>query len=76
MPRAGLAVVLVLALGLRLWSLDWQLPWQFHPDEGHYTWKAVDLMSQETLNPKYFRNPSLLTYVLLAEYRLLGFRPP
>ena len=33
-------------------------------------------MSQETLNPKYFRNPSLFTYVLLAEYRLLGFQPP
>lgn len=70
------AAVLFLALGVRLWGVGWQLPWQFHPDEGHYTWKAIDLMSQETLNPKYFRNPSLFTYILLAEYRLLGFRPP
>jgi hypothetical protein len=77
-PLAGvaLAAVVVIALAVRAWGLDWQLPWQFHPDEGHYTWKALDLMSQETLNPKYFRNPSLLTYVLLAEYRLLGFQPP
>src|SRR5688572_3713037 len=75
-PAFALAAVAILALAVRLWGLGWQLPWQFHPDEGHYTWKAVDLMSQETLNPKYFRNPSLLTYVFLAEYRLLGFQPP
>jgi hypothetical protein len=74
-PGAALAAVAVLALAVRLWGLDWQLPWQFHPDEGHYSWKAMDLISQETLNPKYFRNPSFLTYVLLAEYRLLGFQP-
>jgi hypothetical protein len=66
----------VLALTLRLWGIGWQLPWQFHPDEGHYTWKAMDLISQETLNPKYFRNPSLFTYILLAEYKLFGFLPP
>ena len=75
-PALALAAVAVVALVVRIWGLGWQLPWQFHPDEGHYTWKAVDLMSQETLNPKYFRNPSLLTYILLAEYRLLGFQPP
>ena len=75
-PALALTAVAVLALAVRLWGLGWQLPWQFHPDEGHYTWKAIDLMSQETLNPKYFRNPSLFTYVLLAEYRLLGFQPP
>jgi 4-amino-4-deoxy-L-arabinose transferase-like glycosyltransferase len=75
-PAAALVAVVVLALAVRLWGLDWQLPWQFHPDEGHYSWKAMDLLSQETLNPKYFRNPSFMTYVLLAEYRLLGFQPP
>jgi hypothetical protein len=76
LPTLALAAVVVVALAVRLWGLGWQLPWQFHPDEGHYTWKAIDLISQETLNPKYFRNPSLFTYVLLAEYRLLGFQPP
>ena len=72
-PRAVLAVVLVLALGIRLWGLDWQLPWQFHPDEGHYTWKAMELIERDSLNPRYFRNPSLFTYLLLGEYKLLGF---
>ena len=68
--------MLVVALVVRLWGVAWALPWQFHPDEGHYTWKAIDLMSQDTLNPKYFRNPSLFTYLLLGEYKLLGFQPP
>lgn len=71
-----LAGVLVLSLLVRVWGADWQLPWQFHPDEGHYTWKALDLIGEESLNPKYFRNPSLFTYVLYAQYRLLGFQPP
>jgi hypothetical protein len=64
LAAAALVSVVVLALTLRLWGIGWQLPWQFHPDEGHYTWKAMDLISQETLNPKYFRNPSLFTYIL------------
>ena len=73
-PRAALTIVLVLALGIRLWGLDWQLPWQFHPDEGHYTWKAMELIERDNPNPRYFRNPSLFTYLLLGEYTLLGFQ--
>jgi hypothetical protein len=67
---------LFISLVVRVWGADWQLPWQFHPDEGHYTWKALDLIGEESLNPKYFRNPSLFTYLLYAQYRLLGFQPP
>src|SRR5215207_8787643 len=76
LARAALALVLALALGVRLWGLDWQLPWQFHPDEGHYTWKALEMIGENSLNPKYFRNPSLFTYLLYGQYRLLGFLPP
>jgi 4-amino-4-deoxy-L-arabinose transferase-like glycosyltransferase len=72
----ALAVCLAVALGVRLWGIGWQLPWQFHPDEGHYTWKALDMIGDESLNPKYFRNPSLFTYLLYGQYRLLGFRSP
>ena len=74
--QVGLAAVLLLALGLRFWSVGWQLPWQFHPDEGHYVWKAADMARDGNLNPKYFRNPSLYTYLLLAEYKLLEATGP
>ena len=58
LPALALTAVAMVALAVRLWGLGWQLPWQFHPDGGHYAWKAIDLMSQETFNPKYFRDPS------------------
>ncbi len=75
-PTLWLAVALAVSLGARLWSVGWQLPWQFHPDEGHYSWKAMDMIATDSLNPKYFRNPSLFTYLLYGQYRLLGFQPP
>lgn len=70
-PALAVGAVLLLALGLRVWSVDWQLPWQFHPDEGHYVWKAVDIVQDGNLNPKYFRNPSLFTYLLALQLKLL-----
>ena len=72
-PTAQIALlgIVALALTLRLWATDWQLPWEFHPDEGHYVWKAVDILHDGNLNPKYFRNPSLYTYLLVVEFKLL-----
>jgi 4-amino-4-deoxy-L-arabinose transferase-like glycosyltransferase len=74
--RAGLVIAVLLAVWLRVWAVDWQLPWQFHPDEGHYVWKAVDMARDGNLNPRYFRNPSLFTYLLLFEYKLLELGDP
>jgi 4-amino-4-deoxy-L-arabinose transferase-like glycosyltransferase len=72
-----LGAILLLAAALRLWGAAWQLPAQLHPDEAHYTWKALaDMIGGDTLDPRYFRNPTLFTYVLYAQYRLLGFAPP
>jgi hypothetical protein len=68
----ALVAIVVLALGLRLWSIDFSLPWQLHPDEGHYVWKAADMVRDGNLNPKYFRNPSLFTYLLFGEYKVLA----
>src|ERR1041385_5779053 len=64
---AALASVLVLALGLRLWGLDWGLPWAFHPDEINYVDHAQDILTSGSLNPHYFENPSLLTYLIALE---------
>lgn len=69
--RLALLGIIVVALALRLWGITAQLPWQFHPDEGHYVWKAVAMVEDGNLNPKYFRNPSLYTYLLFAEFKLL-----
>ncbi|MFN0073311.1 MAG: ArnT family glycosyltransferase [Chloroflexota bacterium] len=63
--------VFALALLLRFWGLGWQLPFAFHPDEGHYVWKAEEMFREGHLNPKYFRNPSLFTYTILGELKTL-----
>ncbi|HEX3243785.1 MAG TPA: glycosyltransferase family 39 protein [Chloroflexota bacterium] len=67
---AALAGVFLTALAVRFWSLDWQLPFAFHPDEGHYVWKAEEMFREGTLNPRYFRNPSLFTYTILGELKI------
>ncbi len=60
----GLALVLLTALGLRLWGIGEGLPYVYNIDEaGHFVPKAVRMFS-EGLNPHYFVNPPALTYVL------------
>ncbi len=60
----ALALVLLAALGLRLWGIGQGLPYIYNIDEaGHFVPKAVD-MSAHGLNPHYFVNPPALTYVL------------
>ena len=66
----ALAVIVLLALLLRFGGVAWQLPWQFHPDEGHYVWKAFEMVQDGNLNPKYFRNPSLFTELLAVQFKL------
>jgi Dolichyl-phosphate-mannose-protein mannosyltransferase len=63
-----LALVLAGALGLRLWGVKTGLPYVYNIDEaGHFVPKAVG-MSSGDLNPRYFVNPSALTYVLHAVF--------
>src|SRR5438045_2648287 len=62
-----LGAILVLALGLRLVGLGWGLPWAFHPDEIFYADQAQDMLKYGDPNPKYFKNPSLLTYLVAGE---------
>lgn len=64
---APLAAILTLALALRLSGLGWGLPWAFHPDEIFYVDQALDILKFGDLDPKYFKNPSLLTYLIAGE---------
>jgi hypothetical protein len=60
----GLALILCVALGLRLWGIKEGLPYVYNIDEaGHFVPKAVAMFSSG-LNPRYFVNPPALTYVL------------
>jgi 4-amino-4-deoxy-L-arabinose transferase-like glycosyltransferase len=61
----ALAVVLIGALGLRLWGLRQGLPYAYNTDEAdHFVPHAVAMFAQHNLNPHYFANPPAFTYLL------------
>lgn len=61
--------ILVLAVLLRLWSLDHGLPYSYYADEDHFVKRAVALGSGD-LNPHWFHKPAFLMYLLFVEYGL------
>jgi len=62
---AGLAAVLLGALGLRLWGIRQGLPFAYNADEAdHFVPHAIAMFEKGTLNPHYFANPPGFTYVL------------
>jgi hypothetical protein len=81
-PRtaAGWALLglVVAALGLRLWSIRYGLPWIYNRDEEFHFVPVAVRMFGGSFNPHYFENPPALTYLLYAVFRLRfhasGFR--
>jgi Dolichyl-phosphate-mannose-protein mannosyltransferase len=62
---AGLAIVLLGGLWLRLWGVREGLPYVYNVDEyEHFVPIAVEMFAKGTLNPHYFANPPALTYLL------------
>ncbi len=64
---AGLTLVLLGGLALRLWGVRQGLPYAYNADEAdHFLAHAVEMFEHGTLNPGYFANPPAFTYVLHA----------
>ncbi len=61
---AGLALVLLLALGLRLWGIRQGLPYAYNSDEdAHFVPRAIGMLTLGW-NPHYFVNPPAYTDLL------------
>jgi 4-amino-4-deoxy-L-arabinose transferase-like glycosyltransferase len=61
----GLAGVLLVGLGLRLWGVGQGLPYPYNSDEAdHFVPHAVKMFQDGSLNPHYFANPPAFTYLL------------
>jgi hypothetical protein len=77
-PRKAVRYLSVLApigvaLLLRLWSINWQLPFTLHGDEFNYFSSAMLLgQAREDLNPHSFTNPSIMFYLDMAIFHLFG----
>ena len=67
--RSSLILIILLAFALRVWGLDFGLPYEFHPDEHKYVDQALDWYLTGKMETRYV-NPPLFTYVLIAGYRL------
>ncbi|HSE68873.1 MAG TPA: glycosyltransferase family 39 protein [Gemmatimonadales bacterium] len=79
-----LAAILLIALGLRVWAIDFGLPYLYHPDEPNKIEIAQNIVKSGDLNPHYFKKPTLLIYanaLLYVPYYAIGkargeFRSP
>jgi hypothetical protein len=75
--RLVLALILIVGFALRVWNIDYGLPFVYSIDEGsHFTSRAVEMFWQD-LDPGYYQNPAAYTYlvylVLRVMYGPLGF---
>jgi len=75
--RIVLAGILAVGLALRLWNIDYGLPFVYSIDEGsHFASRAIEMFWQD-LDPGYYQNPAAFTYgvygLLRAMYGPLGF---
>lgn len=66
----GVGLILALAAMLRLWSISYDLPYVFHPDEPAVVDVAVKIVKNGDFNPHFFHYPSLVFYVHAAGYAL------
>lgn len=59
--------IIVIAFILRLWGINFGLPYEYHVDEVQYVRQAAS-MGEKGLEPTLWNNPPLLKYIFLAEY--------
>jgi hypothetical protein len=69
--RLVLVLILVAGFALRVWHIDYGLPFVYSIDEGsHFTSRAVEMFWQD-LDPGYYQNPAAYTYLVYGLLRLM-----
>jgi len=71
-PQLALALVLILAVVLQLWGVCFDLPFIYHPDEPVAINKAVVMLQNGDLNPRFFHWGTAYFY-LVAGAQMLYF---
>lgn len=61
-------LILIIAFLIRLWGLDANLPYIYHPDEPTYLRISQTIFTSGDLNPHFFHFPSLLFYLNAIAY--------
>ncbi len=70
-----IVIILLTALLVRLWGVNYDLPYIYHPDEPTYIAISQNIFKTGDLNPHFFNYPSLFFYInalAYIPYYLLG----
>ncbi|MDX1416386.1 MAG: glycosyltransferase family 39 protein [Candidatus Promineifilaceae bacterium] len=59
-----LLIILTLALFVRLWGIDFGLPFSYHVDEPRFLHSAVSMLQNNSADPGWFYQPSLYVYLV------------
>ena len=71
MHRLILALILVAGFALRIWNIDYGLPFVYSVDEGsHFASRAVEMFWQD-FDPGYYQNPAAYTYLVYGLLRIM-----
>jgi len=62
-----IAIIITIALLLRLFGIWHDYPYSFYPDEAHFVKRSLAFGSGD-LNPHWFHKPAFFMYVLFIEY--------
>lgn len=66
----GVAAIVLLAFGLRIYAVAWGLPYADHPDEPAVVDVLLGMLRRGDLNPHFFDYPSLYLYAELPVFQL------
>ena len=72
-PRMFLAIIVILALALRFYGINWDQGLHLHPDERMLIMVATPMRFFANLNPDFFNYGSLPIYLLVATGQLVEF---
>ena len=71
MHRLILALIVVAGFALRIWNIDYGLPFVYSVDEGsHFASRAVEMFWQD-FDPGYYQNPATYTYLVYGLLRVM-----
>jgi hypothetical protein len=59
-----IGLVVITAVFVRLWGIDFGLPYAYHVDEPRFIYSAVGSLQSGDPNPGWFQQPSLYTYLI------------
>ncbi len=65
---AEVALITIVALGMRVWGIGFDLPNLYHRDEAKYVSIPLNILKTGDYNPHFFNYPTLFFYLLSIAY--------